>query len=60
MSGAVHESDKHVVALELHGPRNQAEYEAFRDAVEALAARYNARIIIRARGKKEKSGTEQK
>jgi uncharacterized protein (DUF1330 family) len=51
MSGAVPAEQKHVVALELVGPKDEKEYAAFRDAVEALARQHGARIIIRARGK---------
>jgi len=52
MSGAVYADQKHVVALELEGPQDDKQYAAFRDAVEALAKQYGARIIVRARGKK--------
>jgi len=52
MSGAVAAEQKHVVALELEGPKNADEYAAFRDEVEALAKKHGARIIVRARGKK--------
>jgi uncharacterized protein (DUF1330 family) len=51
MSGPVSADQKHVVALELVGPKDERQYAAFRDEVEALAAKYGARIIIRARGK---------
>jgi hypothetical protein len=53
MSGAVTADQKHVVALELRGPKDEKEYAAFRDEVEALARKYGARIIIRARGKQD-------
>ena len=57
MSGLVPADEKHVVALELQGPQSEEQYAAFRDAVEAVAKRYNAKIIVRARGKKDKSAS---
>ena len=52
MSGAVPADQKHVVTLELQGPKDEQQYAAFRDEVEALAAKHGARIVVRARGKK--------
>ncbi len=52
MSGAVAYDQKHVVIMELEGPKDEKAYEAFKADLERLAATHGAKIVIRARGKK--------
>lgn len=52
MSGAVAKDQKHVVVMELEGPKDEKTYDAFKTALERLAAAHGAKIVIRARGKK--------
>ena len=52
MSGPVPNDQKHIVIMELEGPKDQKAYDAFKAALEQLAAAHGAKIVIRARGKK--------
>ena len=52
MSGPVAYDQKHVVVMELEGPKDDKEYQAFKADLERLAATHGAKIVIRARGKK--------
>lgn len=52
MSGAVPSDQKHIVIMELEGPKDEKAYTDFKTALEQLAATHGAKIVIRARGKK--------
>lgn len=52
MSGAVSNDQKHVVVMELEGPKDEKAYERFKADLERLVATHGAKILVRARGKK--------
>jgi hypothetical protein len=56
MSGALAGSQRHVVIVRIDGPKTQAQYEAFKEELEALLKKHKARVVLKARTKKSSKG----
>lgn len=52
MSGAIAYDQKHIVVMELEGPKDEKAFDAFRAELERLAAAHGAKLVIRGRGPK--------
>jgi hypothetical protein len=52
MSVAVPYNQRHVVVIELDGPKDDKAFEAFRAELERLVAAHGAKIVIQGRGAK--------
>jgi hypothetical protein len=51
MSGALPGGKRHVVVLEIQGPKTKKQYDEFQQALENLVKQHGGTITVNARGK---------
>jgi len=56
MSGALPGNQRHVVIVRIDGPKTQAQYEAFKEELEALLKKHKAQVVLKSRTKKPSKG----